>query len=72
MTPRPVVIPARLRAATLPLVAVVLVCVVLGVQVLNGGGSFAPARAATTWPVSTVSANASYCSDSTAPRAASA
>ncbi|MGX7678779.1 hypothetical protein ACSMXN_07755 [Jatrophihabitans sp. DSM 45814] len=49
----------NLRAAALPLAAVVLVSGVLGVQLANGGGDFAPTRAAspcaprTVTPVST-------------------
>ncbi|CAM3573587.1 hypothetical protein [Smaragdicoccus niigatensis] len=38
--------PGNLRAAVLPGVAATLVCVVLGVQVANGGGDFVPARPA--------------------------
>jgi hypothetical protein len=37
---------AKLRAAVLPLVAAALVSGVLGVQIANGGGDFAPTRSA--------------------------
>jgi hypothetical protein len=50
---------ARLRAVTLPVVAAALISGVLGVQIANGGGDFAPSRPAspcvqrTVTPVST-------------------